>query len=355
MKITEFSPQDFEKLEKQWKVLEKGAEMTWFQTYDWYKIVNRHFIAEKKKDAFRLGTYVLLSDDKDAPLMIAPIQFNKVGLYVKGIGLKKGFYFIGRQGYSDYLNFIYADFKSEYVEEIFKYLKEKYHSNTFCFENVSSKNSMYEYLDTVNGNARTDSLCMRIVFPEDFEEYRASLAKSVRRNMTTAFNRAAKNDLQFTYEIATSLDKKTIEELREVYMPRYSKKNDRTVSEMSLQAKLYTKGRDLLVNSTCVPVDVLEEIENCWCLIVRCNGEVAAFFYDVYRPENKTVYQLIAGVNEKYQWYGPGKTQLYSFIKDEIESGRQNVEIIDLTRGNEAYKYDFAAEEVTTSQFMFNF
>ena len=30
-------------------------------------------------------------------------------------------------------------------EEIFKYLKEKYHSNTFCFENVSSKNRRYPF------------------------------------------------------------------------------------------------------------------------------------------------------------------------------------------------------------------
>lgn len=354
MIITEYTPQDFGKLEEQWKILEKGVEMTWFQTYEWYKIVNSHFIAEKKKAPFRFGTYVLLSDDNGSPLMIAPIQVNKYGVFFKGIGIRKGFYFIGRQGYSDYLNFIYDEFKTEYVDEILEYLKQKYGSNPFCFENVSSKNSVYPYLASKSGVEQVDSLCMRIVFPDDFEEYRMSLAKSVRRNMTTAFNRAAKNNLEFTYEIVRSLDEKTIEELREVYMPRYSKKNDRTFEGMSTQAKLYMKAREAIVNYSCVPVDVLTEIKDCWCLIIRCNGEIASFFYDVYRPENKTVYQLIAGVNEKYQWYGPGKTQLYNFIKDEIDGGKQQVEIIDLTRGNEAYKYDFAAEEVTTSQFVFS-
>ncbi len=354
MKIKEFSPSDFNDLEMVWKELEKGPEMTWFQTFDWYKTINEHFMAEKKKAPFRKGTYILLSDDNGVPLMIAPIQIIKTSFYFKGLGLKKGFYFIGRQGYSDYLNFIYNDFKNEYLEEILKYLKNTY-SMTYCyFENISSETAAYKYINSIPDCSRTDSICMRIKLDDDFEKYRSSLAKSVRRNMTTAFNRAEKNGLKFTYEIAKTLDKKTISELSEIYLPRYNKKNQQTISDMSKKAQLYMKVRNAIVDFSGKPIDVLSEIENCWCLIARCGDEIAAFFHYVYRPENKTIYQLIAGVNEKYQWYGPGKTQLYSFIKDEIEKGKPDVEVIDLTRGNEGYKYDFNSEELTTSQFAFN-
>lgn len=351
MKIKEYTPQEFNSLEKYWKALETGSEMTWFQTFEWYKVLNDHFMAEKKKAPFRFGTYILFLDDDDAPLFIAPIQIVKYGVFFKGIGIKKGFYFIGRQGYSDYLNFIYQKFDKKYIDSLFKYLNEKYKMNYFCFENVLSGTEVYEYLDSFENKNRIDSLCMKLDLMDDFEEYRATLAKSVKRNLTTAFNRAKKNDLEFTYEVATTLDDATIEELKNIYLPRYNKKNNRTYDDMSMQAKLYTKARDAIVRYSNIPVDVLTEIKDCWCLIIRCNGKIAAFFYDVYFPTNKTVYQLIAGISEEYQWYGPGKTQLYSFIKDEIERGKPTVKTIDFTRGNESYKYDFASKEVTTSQF----
>lgn len=354
MKITEYLPEEFDKLESAWKKLEKGVEMTWFQTFDWYKIVNRHFMAEKKKAPFRSGTYILVSDDNGAPLMIAPIQIVKIGFYVKRVGVRKGFYFLGRQGFSDYLNFIYTDYSDEIVKEILKYLKNKYKINTFYFENVSSETGIYQTFQNIPNVERTDSVCMRIVLPDNFEDYRMSLAKSVRRNMTTAFNRAKKNDLEFTYEIARNLDQKTIDELQEVYSPRYEKKQTRTFKGLSKQAQMYNYCREKIIKYTEIPVDVLTEIKDCWCLIAKCNGEIAAFFFSVYRPENKTTYQLIAGVNEKYQWYGPGKTQLYNFIQDEINNGKPLVEVIDLTRGNEGYKYDFNGEELRTSQFLFS-
>lgn len=351
MKIKEFAPNEFEELEKPWKALETGSEMTWFQTYEWYKILNKHFIDEKRKSPFRFGTYILILDDNDNPIFIAPIQVVKYGIFFKGIGIKKGFYFIGRQGYSDYLNFVYQDFNKDCIDLLFKYLKDKYKMNYFCFENVLSGTEIYNYLDTFENKNRIDSLCMRLELMDDFEAYRSTLAKSVKRNLTTAFNRAKKNDLEFSYEIVESLDDAMVEELRNIYLPRYNKKNNRTFSDMSIQARVYTKCRDAIVNYANVPIDVLTEIPKCWCLLIRCNGEIAAFFYDVYFPSNKTVYQLIAGIKEEYQWYGPGKTQLYSFIKDEIESGKQNVEVIDFTRGNESYKYDFASKETVTSQF----
>ena len=354
MKIKEYSPIEFDRLKSAWKNLEKGVEMTWFQTYDWYKIVNKHFMEEKKKAPFRSGTYVLLTDDDGKPLMIAPIQIVKVGFYFKRVGIRKGFYFLGRQGYSDYLNFIYKDFQDEYAKTILEYIKNKYKLNTFYFENVSSETGIYQYFLNIPGVERTNSVCMRIVLPDNFEDYRMSLAKSVRRNMTTAFNRAKKNDLEFTYEIARNLDQKTIDELREVYSPRYEKKQVRTFKDLSKQAQIYNACREFIVDHTSIPVDVLTEIKDCWCLIARCNNEIAAFFFSVYRPENKTTYQLIAGVNEKYQWYGPGKTQLYNFIQDEINNGKPLVDVIDLTRGNEGYKYDFNGEELTTSQFLFS-
>lgn len=354
MKIREYSPQEFDKLKSAWKNLEKGTEMTWFQTYDWYKIVNKHFMDEKKKAPFRSGTYVLLSDDNDGkPLMIAPIQIVKKSFYFKGIGLMKGFYFIGRQGFSDYLNFIYNDYKDEYLRTILEYLSKTY-GMTYCrFENVSERVSSYKSLNENYGADRVDSLCLRLPLENTFEDYKKILSKSMRQNIRTANNRSERDGFKFTYRILNHIDSVTADKLNEVRNQRLGKKQNDTRNALSIQARIYTKCRDTLVNVTSEPIDVMHEIDKCWCLIAECNNEIAAFFYSVYKPENKTVYLLLAGVNTKYEWYSPGITQLVSFIENEIGAGKPDVDVLDMTRGDEKYKYDLKSKEVVTSQFVF--
>lgn len=354
MIISEFSVNEFEKIESAWKKLESGKDMTGFQTYDWYSILNKHFITEKKKAAFRKGSYILLSDDDNNPLVIAPVQIVKTGFYISGIGLRKGFYFIGRQGFSDYLNFIYKEIKQEYLSEIFEYLKSNYKLNYFCFENVSENTEAYKLLNDCFNCSRIDSLCMTLPLADDFETYRKSLSKSTRQNIRTAFNRSAKDNIELSYEIRNSIDEKTADTLMAIREQRLGKKVSETNANLSKKAKLYNSGRNFIVNFASKPVDVMKEVENCWCFIARCNGEIGAFFYSLYKPENKTVYLLLAGVEKKYEWYSPGVTQLYKYMEDEIASGKKNVEVIDMTRGNEKYKYQLKSKELVTSQFDFS-
>ncbi len=353
MKIREYSPAEFNRLEISWKELQKGLDMTWFQTYEWYKIVNKHFIAEKKKAPFRKGTYILLTSDNGTPLMIAPIQIVKTGFYFKGIGLRKGFYFIGRQGFSDYLNFIYNDYKEEYLTEIFEYLKKTYSLNYFCLENVSSRCASYKYLEKAENIEKIDSLCMTLKLEDDFDVYLKTLSKSMIQNIRTANNRSERDGYKFSYRILDKTDTEKASQLMAIRAQRLTQKQDAIWNSSSIQAKLYAKIRDILIKFTSKPIDVMNEIENCWCFLAECNNETAAFFYSVYKPENKTVYLLLAGVDKKYEWYSPGITQLISFIENEIGGGKANVEVLDMTRGNEKYKYDLKSEELITSQFSF--
>lgn len=354
MKIQEYSPDMFEKLEPQWKELQKGYDMTWFQTYDWYKIVNRHFIAEKKKALFRKGTYILLTDDNDTPLMIAPIQIIKAGAYYKGLGIRKGFYFIGRQGFADYLNFIYNDFKAEYLTEIFNYLKKTYSLSFFCFENISSKCKSHAFLKDYNNAACIDSLCMSIELPDDYNDYYKKFTQNMRHGINQAHHRMERDGLSFSYEIVHHIDDDLAEKLDAIRLERLKKKQDEYYASLTGKAKIYTKLRDFIVNKTSSPIDILKETDECWCIISKCNDEdIAAFFYFMYKPENRTLYSVWLGTNERYNRYKPGMTQLIDFIENEINSGKPNVDFVDLTRGNERYKYDLKADELVTSQFEF--
>ncbi len=354
MTITEYSPQNLSQIQSEWKELEKGTEMTCFQTYDWYDMLNGHFLAEKKKAPFRKGTYVLLRDTQNHPLLIAPIQIVKTGFYFKNIGLRKGFYFIGRQGYSDYLNFIYKELKPEYLQTLFAYLQKTYGLNFFCFENVPSVSASHKILSNNFNTDRVDSLCMTLPLQEDFEAYKMSLSKNMRQNIRTAFNRSAKDNINLRYEIIENLDAQTASRLMEIRAQRLQKKKDETMASLSLPAKVYTRCRDLLIHWTSDPIHIMTEAKHGWCFLARCNDEIGAFFYCLYKPENKTVYLILAGVDKKYEWYSPGITQLFTYIQDEINAGKPHTAVLDMTRGNEKYKYDLKSEELVTSGFSFN-
>lgn len=296
---------------------------------------------------------MLITDDENTPLMIAPVQIIIKSIFFRNIGLRKGFYFIGRQGYSDYMNFVYKSFNPLIMDEILFFLMKRYGLKYFCFENVVKRCSAAVYLDKIKGISRVESVCMRIEFPDTFETYRRSLSKSVRQNIRTAFNRADRDGKVFNYEIIDMIDEKTADKLANIRNQRLKEKMKSSFDSLSPAGKAYIVLRNLLVKLTSSPIDVMNEIKKCWCFIVREHDEIAAFYFAVYQPENKTAYLLLAGVNKKYEWYSPGTAQLYSYIKDEIDAEKQQVEIFDLTRGNEKYKFDISAQEVITVCFAF--
>lgn len=135
MNIRVYTPKQFAELEQPWKQLEYGKDMTVFQLYDWYKQLNKLYFREHTKNIFRTWIYVL-AEDEEKPIMIAPIQVIRLGAEFMGIGLERAFYFIGRQGYSDYLNFIYKDFSEKAVLCIFSYLQKTYGISKCYFERL---------------------------------------------------------------------------------------------------------------------------------------------------------------------------------------------------------------------------
>lgn len=353
MNVEIFSPNEFMKLEKAWLTLEKGEDMTCFQTFEWYKILNKQFLAEKKKNFFRKGIYALVSDENGNPLLIAPLQLFKVGFYFQNIGLRKGFYFIGRQGFSDYLNFIYVDIKKEYLDFLFSELKKRYNTSFFSLENISEKTKSYDIIAQNYNSTHVDSLCMTLPLKDDYNEYYQSMSKSMRQNIRTAFNRSRRDSVEMDYVVVEKMTPELSKQLMEIRAQRLQKKKDETIATYSTKARIYNKCRDALVRFTSVNIDIMNEVENCWCFIAKCNGEIGAFFYSLYKPENKTVYLILAGVDKKYAWYSPGITQLMTFIEKEISDGKNTIETFDMTRGNEKYKYDLKAAELITSQFNF--
>lgn len=342
MKIKKYNPEQFNELKIAWKELESGNDMTVFQHYDWYKYINALYEKERAKKIVRKWIYILVTEN-EKPLMIAPIQIIKAGAQYKNLGLARGAYFIGRQGYSDYLNFIYKDFSEAAVQTIFDYLKSELKLNRICFEQLLESTSLYQYIIQKYSFHQSECYCASLTLPDTFDEYKKLLSKSTRQNIRTAINRQNRNELNLKHEMIYELDHEMTDVLMAIREQRLAEK--RKKNKGSLKGRIYGKGRGLLIHLFSAEHDVINESCNPWCFLVKKDDRIVSYFWGMKNDYRDEYYVILAGVDKEFTWYSPSLSHLYLFIQEQYESGDKKVKVFDFTRGGERYKEDMGASK----------
>lgn len=344
MVIKGFSADQFDQLEKDWRNLEKGAEMTAFQFYDWYKILNEFYFSEKKKKPFRDFVYVVAYEN-DKPVMIAPIQVIKVGFQIKNIGFRPGFFFIGHETYSDYINFIYDEFSENAVDEILSYLKKTYKKKYCFFEQIPEDTSLYRYIKSKYTPAEYKVYCAKLTLPKTFEEYKKTLSKSVRQNIRTAINRQNKNDIELTHTFYEECPEDIIDDLYNVRKKRLGFKRNRLRSKSSFVKRTYFWLHGVYHKHFCVSHDVLRKNVNPWVFLIKHKEEIVGYYWGIKNPYTNSYYVILAGVDTEYSWYSPSFSHLYLYFQELLSTEKYAGTVFDFTRGTERYKEDIGCVE----------
>lgn len=343
MQIREFSPKQFEELKKYWLQLENGKDMTVFQHYGWFKNINELYFKEHVKKLFREWKYfVVLENDK--PLLIAPVMIIKFGFQFKFIGLKKGAYFIGRKGFSDYLNFIYDDFSKDAIDYLFNYLKETCSIKYYNFERILEDTKFYKYLSNEFKIIQTPVACATLTLPENFEDYKKLLTKSTRQNIRTAINRQKRDNINLTHEFIFDFDTDIKKELLVVREERLGKKQNAAMNKSSLIGKINLIITNIIEKLFSAKHDIVNECYNPWCFLIKDGNEIAGYFWGISDMTKKVYYVILAGVREKYYWYSPSVSHLYLFLEEYFKSNRDDISAFDFTRGGERYKFDMGGQ-----------
>ncbi len=342
MNVRFYDRYEFENLKEQWEQLEKGNEMTAFQAYSWYRSLNELYKTETRKNHFRDWFYAVAYENNQ-PIMIAPLQYVKCGISYKGaIGIDRGIYFIGRQGYTDYCNFIYYEYRQEAVDAILQAVTERCHTNFFCLEFIVDRTSLAMYLSDKYGDPYGKTSCAELMLPTTFEEYKKSLSKSVRQNIRTAFNRQKRDGLDFTHElIYNPLDLKTREILMEIRALRVKDKQANVKKNMTWKGKVVEFCNKAVKKVFSKPHLIMWEELDTWCFLVKDENEVAGFFWGIKDITDTKYYVIYAGVDEKYEWYSPTLSHFYAYIESLYENEEKPIiQVFDFTRGGEKYKSD---------------
>ena len=313
--------------------------MTVFQSYDWYKWLNNALLVEKVKNKFRKCTYIVCLDDKEIPVLIAPVQIIKRSIYFKGIGIKKAVYFIGRKGYTDYLNFIYNEFNEQGTKELIDYIKNKYRIHSFVFENVFEKTAFADFIQREYVIERiSKGSCAALFLPETLDLYKSKLKKHAKQNIRTAINRQARDDLSLSHTVVYEIDSSLQNELLSIRSQRLKSKEKRDITKLT--SKIYNWVRKNFVCRFNANQNVFVTEVPQWCFLVKNDNQIISFFWGVFDSARKCYYVILAGVDQDYSWYSPSISHLYQWITELYESDNRDIKIIDFTNGDERYKID---------------
>ena len=321
-KIRYVPQKDIISIREEWKILEKGEEMTYFQTFDWYQMLIDFTPCCKVVE----NVYVVIYKSNN-PIIIAPLWIVKRNYrYVN----KKGIYFIGRKSCSDYLNFIYSCFDSGALEFLLHSLKEKYGVEQCCFEHMLTITSSYHYL-VAKGILVSKENCAHISLPKTIDEYNKSIGKNIRKNLRGAYNRLNKDGVKIKVIFDdTHADLERCSDIRNIRLNE--KKRFKQSWFICLKSFVYK----ILEISFPECIQHIED-KRSHILSVYCNNKLEMFFcYGVDAFRNKVVL-MTAGVSKEYARYSLGIVGLYEFIQYLIEKG-EYVEV-DFLRGGEYYKY----------------
>lgn len=339
---------DVTRLEDQWRELESGVDMTYFQTYDWYEMLC-NLNAEIHDNRFEVKIFVVERNAKVvliAPLWIVKKTFGKYN--------RKGFYFFGRGGWSDYLNFIYRDFDEMAVDYLLNYLKNNYNISDFYLENILETTRLYDYLISGDQPKKiTSQVCVGLsIGGSSFDDYNKALSKQSRQNIRTARNRLSRDGKTLVY----NLDDKNIDlnEFMSYRSIRVEKKNEWSGKTIKWRIFNYVSTR-ILHRGWYKFVDYApytHDANSRFMTAKTTEGELCAAFNYGISPDGRSIVLMGVSTNPAYFRYSPGILLLCSFIEDAIESHRYDY--IDFTRGNESYKYHLGGKDHFISNFVLN-
>ncbi len=325
--------QELPSLQEDWERLEKGSDMTYFQTYSWY-IMLKNIFEDKFSD---LEIVFVLISNKGIITLIAPFVIYR---QTKRLINRKGIYFFGRKGWSDYLNIIYDHFLSEDVDALLLDVKKKYGINTFFFEQIKENTMLYKYFKgkgVIQKDISYQSFGLEM--PPSISDYHHLLSKHARQNIRTAQNRICKNGIAMHF----IFDDKNVDKMECIRMRenRVVTKEKRNIKQSFING-IKNFARRRLIDKYPDYIPLIEDPQS-KIFTAYIGDKLCAFLNYGIDIKHKSIVLMAVGIDNDYAKYSPGILSLYSFICSCIKENK--VEYFDFTRGNESYKVVLGGKE----------
>lgn len=317
----------------EWELLFRKSLSTSFLSPSWHKIVlslyTRSHLTHRLN---RIQYFTACRQDDPSSLSIAGFFFIQKS---KGKTVLK---FTQLLGPSDYYDFLHTpDFDASVLPELLRKIAFQYKANLLSFSHIREDSLICKALSDVEDIEKKSLKCVAINLPEDYDTWFKSLSKSVRQNIRTANNRVKKAGLSMEAEFLKKEDAEKInfKALKEIYRLRSAGKKQKVY----WKTKVY-KFLDWGFKGEPDMFDLEEIKETDFTLgILKLDGRIAAYFFGLNQSDRIEINRV--AIHPGFYFYSPGMILLSEYIKTAIPQG---LKILDLTVGDEKYKYDLGGE-----------
>lgn len=322
-----------------WTRIYNQSTLSYFCSLDWHYVVlsflKKTFLTKRLNKL----KYFTVHDDNDS-------QVKLLGFfYLLNNRKEKVVNFAHLMGPSDYYDFVYADDfnmskKATLIQQILKDQK----ASGLRVGNLKSNSKLFDIVNSIEGMHCKALKCVSIQLTDNYDNYLKQLTKNARQNLRTAQNRITKNSLDLTFSLYQKQDVHKIDfaKLKSIYKLRNKNKQQ----NYSWKSKLYMKFDNLFGES--VDMFDLKEVKNTEFTIgtLELDGKLAAYFFGFSRAGKIEINRV--AIEDDFRFYSPGILLFNEFIKKGIE---EKLKIVDLTVGDEKYKYDLGG----TTHEIYNF
>lgn len=311
-------------IEKLWKSIFNKKHFSVFQSYEWNKLL------EKRNRKANICYFY--NDNFIAPLVISE--------------RKKTVSILGSNNDSDYLSFLFLSSFEEF-SLFMDIIMDKFTGYSFVLSKINKRDVFFSYICRyLNSNGLTHSIsetvCVGVdlsIYPSFFD-WEQALSKNTRQNYRTSINRLKREGKAFSLVVEEKkLSKQETRKLLAIHRKRSFKKFQGSFFKKVLS---FIK-MNFLITIGHVNDDILSE----YCLnnkILLCklmvNNDVGTFFYGLYDEQNKSLMVPRVSTNSNVLRHSLGRIMFHNFVFYSFQNIKNELCFLDLTRGNEKYKFE---------------
>lgn len=225
----------------------------------------------------------------------------------------------------------------EQLRTMFQQIEKDYQAIGTKFIHIKASSLIYQAIEGLPGVELSSLDCVAIQLPDTYDIYFQHLTKSVRQNIRTAYNRASKNNVNYQLQVFSKAESACInwKHLKELYQKRNHFRKQKMYWKSALYYQLdylFGKEKDLFDYEATKATDFT-------LAVLKMNEEIAAYFFGFQTNTNLEINRVV--INDHFKFYSPGLLLLNEFIQQNI----LQIKVIDLTVGDEKYKFDLGGEK----------
>lgn len=301
--------------------------LTPYQTFEFLDKIkngaNLHRFREAKK--YKLHCYVVYKEEK--AVFVAPLLVNDN---------ERRLYLLGEFSSVGHLDFIYnSHLSTKDFSNILQLVFSNYNGYVFCCDRISQFSLTYLFLKEKNITPTEKEICVKIDV-NNYDEWHKALSKSCRQNLRTSYNRMNTDGVGLTFNmyVNSAPPQKAISDNIKLFSKRileHTKLSKVLLLPMIVFKKTETFGKALYSSHNNIFASVY------------INNKLAASLNGLIANDGRAIITRLS-IETKLGKYSPGGLLINETIK-EICDKYSFIKSIDLSRGDEPYKYTYGGME----------